>query len=106
MAPVTDKSWDGSASRWPSAISYCASCLIDTNDGTKSKTNCSLPVREPTGEINRNAAHAAAAALAGARGASFPADQKKAAARALIKIYQQDLNETAPDSLVSVANGE
>jgi hypothetical protein len=104
---VTDAPWDGSASRWDSAVGYCAACLIDTNQGTKTKTSCSLPVREPNGTINRNACHAAAAALAGARGASIPADQKQAAARALIQIYRQDLNEDPSDDLVALAgNGK
>lgn len=101
---VTDKSWDGSASRWDSAISYCAACLIDTNTGMKSKSGCSLPVREPTGEINRNAVAAAAAALNGARGASIDPKDRQVAARALVKIYHQDLNEAPPDTLVALAN--
>ena len=102
---VTNKPWDGSASRWPSPVSYCAACLIDTNDGTKTKAMCSLPVREPTGEINSNAVSAAAAALNGARGASFPADQKKAAAQKLVSIYRNQLNQDPPDDLVALANG-
>lgn len=101
---VTDNAWDGSASRWPSAVSYCASCLIDTNTGMKTKSMCMLPVREPSGEINRNGAHAAAAALAGARGASIPAAAKQAAARKLVAIYRGDLKEDPPDSLVALAN--
>lgn len=105
MASVTNKPWDGSASRWPSAVSYCASCLIDENDGMKSKSMCSLPVQEPTGEINANAVPAAAAALNGARGASFPADQKKSAAKKLVAIYRNDLKSDPPDDLVALANG-
>jgi len=101
---VTDQAWDGSASRWPSPTSYCAACLVDTNTGTKTKEMCMLPVREPTGEINRNACHAAAAALAGARGAKIPADQKRAAAKRLLAIYRNDLGENPPDSLVALAN--
>lgn len=104
MASVTDQPWDGSASRWPSPISYCASCLIDANDGTKSKSSCNLPVREPSGAINRNACHAAAAALAGARGASFPAAQKKSAAQKLVGIYRTQLKEQPPDDLVALSN--
>lgn len=101
---VTDQAWDGSASRWPTPVAYCAACLIDANDGTKTKSSCNLPVREPSGEINRNACHAAAAALAGARGASFPAAQKKAAAKALVAIYRNQLQEEPSDDLVALAN--
>lgn len=100
---VTDAPWDGSASRWPTPIAYCSSCLIDTNTGTKTKSNCSLPIREPGGAINSNGVHAAAAALAGARGTKLPADQKKAAAKTLVGIYRNDLKETPPDSLVALA---
>lgn len=100
---ITNRPWDGSASRWPSAISYCAACLIDSNNGTKIKGNCHLPVREPDGTINVDAVHAAGAALRGARGASFPPDQKATAARKLVAIYRNDLKEDPPDDLVALA---
>lgn len=105
MASVTDQPWDGSASRWPSAVSYCTACLIDSNDGQKIKTKCSLPVREPGGAINRNACHAAAGALLGARGASFSPADKRAAAKQLVAIYRNDLKEQPPDELLALANG-
>lgn len=104
MATVSDAAWDGSASRWPSATSYCAACLVDTGTGKRTKSDCMLPVREPGGAINRNACHAAADALAGARGTKIPAGQKRAAARKLLAIYRNDLKETPPDSLVALAH--
>lgn len=91
---IVDKKWDGSASRYPDTPSYCDASLINNNTGERGtwiQANCKLPVKEPNGDINVNAVHAAAAALAGARNeleGVAPAD-KKNAARALVKIYGQ-----------------
>lgn len=65
----------------------------------------SLPVREPSGVLNRNGVHAAAAALAGARGGltGVTADQKRTAANRLITHYNRDLDETPPDNLYRIA---
>lgn len=103
---VTDKPWDGSASRWPDTASYCQSCLIDTNEAGQDKTqdNCKLPIKEPNGDINKNALGAAAAALAGARGGlkNVSADDKKKAAKALLRAYGQAQMD-APDSIKRLA---
>jgi Escherichia/Staphylococcus phage prohead protease len=55
--PFTTKPWDGSASRWPDAAAYCASCVIDDNPpgAEKSKALCHLPIKEPDGTYNLNA---------------------------------------------------
>lgn len=98
---VTDKAWDGSASRWPSTESYCKSCLLDTNPPGEKKvqSNCKLPIREPDGTINKNALGAASAALAGARGGiSASSADKKSAAKALIRAYNEAKMDV-PDSL-------
>ncbi len=88
---VSDKPWNGDASRWPDADSYCRSSLIDANEPGQPKTKalCSLPVYEPTGELNVAGMHAASAALVGARGGikASPAD-KKAAARKLVQLHR------------------
>lgn len=103
---VTNAPWDGSASRWPSPAAYCGACLIDGNDGAKVKSACMLPVREPGGAINRNACHAAAAALAGARGADINPDQKRTAAKQLVSIYRTQLQEDPPPALLALATGK
>jgi hypothetical protein len=60
-------------------------------------------VKEPNGDVNSNAVHAAAAALAGGRGGvDAPDDVKKAAAKKLISLYGQ-LKEDAPDSILELA---
>lgn len=93
MASTTDKAWDGSASRWEDAKSYCGACLINLNDGPSAdwtKDACKLPTREPSGEINTNALSAALAALNGARGSAVdaPPAARKKAARKLASEYR------------------
>lgn len=97
---VTDKPWDGSASRYPDTDAFCSACLIDTNESGKDKvqSNCKLPIKEPSGDINKNALGSAAAALAGARGGLkdvSPADKKKAA-RALMRAYGEAKMDVPP----------
>lgn len=103
---TTDKSWDGSASRWPDTASYCDSCAINTNTGDRAdwtQSNCKLPYKEPNGDINTNALSAAAAALNGARGGvQASASDKRKAARALIRGYQEAKMDV-PDGLKQVA---
>lgn len=111
-------SWDGSASRFGSTESYCSACLIDVNSAagrdTKAQDHCKLPVREPgdgAGTYVRQAVHAAAAAMGGARGGlSKPGDVSeadwgaalKSAANRIISAYSQ-MDETAPDSIYELA---
>lgn len=89
------KSSDYSVEQWHSA------CLIHLHDGPPtSKGQCKLPVKTPNGALNRNGVHAAAAALAGARGGVHAAsEQKSSAARVLVKFYRE-LNEKPPPSLL------
>jgi hypothetical protein len=68
MAQMTNKPWNGSASRF-SDDEYRRSCIH--KGPAPYKTNCSLPVREPDGSVNCNGVAAARAAAGGARGASI-----------------------------------
>jgi hypothetical protein len=102
---VSEKPWGSiKESDYATPEAFCRACLIDLNDSTpKSKDKCKLPVREPGGALNRNGVHAAAAALAGARGGvQAPVEDKAKAARALIRLYGQ-LDEEPPESIVSLA---
>jgi|SRR5579859_4375931 len=101
----SDSSWDGSASQYSSTEAYCSACLIDLNPSGQDKvqSKCKLPVKDTNGNVNRNAVHAAAAALAGGRGGvNAPPAEKKKAAKALIRYYGQ-MKEDAPDSLKRIA---
>jgi len=104
--PFSDKPWGSiSESDYKDADAFCAACLIDLNKPgqEKTKANCKLPIKEPNGTYNRNAIHAAAAALAGARGGvQAPPEEKRKAARKLIRLYQE-MKEEPPESLRRLA---
>jgi hypothetical protein len=104
--PISGKPWGSiSESDYKDAEQFCKACLIDLNDPGKPKTKaaCKLPIREPGGAVNRNAVHAAAAALAGARGGvDAPLAQKRKAARKLLSLYAE-LKEEPPESLRQLA---
>ena len=86
----------------PTLEQWARACLIKPERPT-SKAMCKLPVREPDGTLNRNGIHAAAGALAGARGGvNAPPEQKRAAARKILGYYRE-LKEDAPESLYRVA---
>lgn len=109
-------SWDGSAARWDTAEAYCSDCLIDVNSSgeEKSKSLCKLPIREPGDPKTtyvRQAAHAAAGAMAGARQPMQKPDgvsdedwesAMTSAANKLIEIYDE-MEEVAPDSIYEIA---
>lgn len=104
-AAVSDKSWSQFTAADYSPEQWRRACLIDTGNGpADAKARYKLPVREPSGVINRNACHAAAAVLAGGRGGvQASAEQKRAAATRLASIYRNDLNEEPPASLAASA---
>jgi hypothetical protein len=100
LAHVSEKPWsdyskaDYSISQWHNA------CLIHQHSGEPtSKDQCKLPVKTPDGVVNRNGVHAAAAALAGARGGVQASPGQMATAKSSLKRLYSQLNEDAPDSL-------
>jgi len=105
---VSNRPWsEFTSASWPSAESYCSASLIDQNPSGSRKTKglCKLPVREPGGDINRNALAAASAVLAGGRGGvDAPPDVKRAAARRLVALYATAQMEP-PESLRRLAAG-
>lgn len=103
---VSDAQWDGSASQWDDADSYCKACLIDENPSGQDKTKdaCHLPYKFPNGDISRNGCHSAASVLAGGMGGvKVSPALRKSAARKLLKVYTGDLKEDPPDSLKNLA---
>lgn len=100
MTPVSEKPWSAYTKSDYSVEQWHSACLIHLHDGVPtSKGECKLPVRTPQGTLNRNGVHAAAAALAGARGGvNAPPDKKAAAGRALRRLYKE-LDEELPESL-------
>jgi hypothetical protein len=94
---VTDKDWDGSASRFNDAQYQKAAAACDPADKGPPKTRCFLPHHEPDGTINRNGVHAAAQRVGALEGRS--PDAVSAAKAHLRNHYRTDLNEDPPDSL-------
>lgn len=101
LTHISEEAWtkwtkaDYTLEQWHNA------CIIHLHDGAPtSKSQCKVPVKTPTGVLNRAGIHAAAGALAGARGGvkGVSADQKTKAENALKRYYVQ-LGETPPDSL-------
>lgn len=102
---VSDRAWSDFSQADYTPAQWRRACLIDTGVGDPgSKSRYKLPVREPSGEINRNGVFAAAAVLAGARGGvDATPEQQRQAARALVRIYRSDLDMEPPESLLRVA---
>ena len=80
--------------------------MVDMNPpgAEKAKAKCHLPIKEPKGgSYNRNGIHAAAAALAGARGGTkMPPAEKKKAAKMLVRLYRE-MGDKIPDSIARMA---
>jgi hypothetical protein len=97
---VSEKPWsdykesDYTPEQWHNA------CLIHQHEGAPtSKSQCKLPVKTPDGTLNRAGVHAAAAALAGARGGVDASDEeKRKAKKSLFRLYSE-LGEKPTDSL-------
>lgn len=101
---VSDKPWSQFSQSDYDIDQWRTACLIGPATESDSKSDYSLPVREPDGTLNRNACHAAAGALAGGRGGVDASDDdKKAAAKKLVALYHGPLKEDIPDSLAELA---
>jgi hypothetical protein len=102
--PVSNRPWGSiSESDYPSPESFCRASLIDLNPAgqRKTKANCKLPVREPGGALNRNGVHAAAQRL---MATDAPPEEKRAAARKLIRLYAE-IGDEPPESVRRMARG-
>lgn len=98
---VSDKPWSEFSQADYSPEQWREASLIDTEEGSPdSKDRYKLPVKEPSGELNRNAVHAAAGRIHAVEGIS--ADKKAAAARKLVGLYRQ-IGETPPEGLTNLA---
>jgi hypothetical protein len=102
---VSNRPWSLFSESDYSLEQWYEACLIKPPKSEyMAKVQAKLPVREPDGTLNRNGVHAAASALAGARGGvkASPEDKRKAA-RALIRLYRE-LDEEPPESIKRIAN--
>ena len=86
--PFTDASWSSPESQLD-ASEFCSVCLIDTNPSgaEKTKGNCYLPVRSsPGAPYNTNAIRAAMGGHGIMRVKGVPAEEKRKAARRLVRL--------------------
>lgn len=101
---VSDKPWSRFSDSDYSDEQWYEACLIKPPKSEyTAKAQAKLPVREPDGTLNRNGVHAAAAALAGARGGvKASPEEKRKAARMLLRLYRE-LEEEPPESIKRMA---
>lgn len=98
---VSNKPWSDFSQSDYTDEQWLHACLLDRGaDAGSAKQRASLPVREPDGTLNKNACHAAAAALAGARGGVKASPELLAKAKKkLLALYASALDSEAPESL-------
>lgn len=99
-AAISEEPWSNFSVSDYTIEQWRKACLIKMPGGDpEAKSTYKVPVRTPTGALSRAGVHAAAAALAGARGGvDAPASEKAKARRALVGLYRQ-LGDEPPDSL-------
>jgi len=101
---VSDTAWSEFTAADYDIDQWKRACLIDTGEGEEdSKDRYKVPVREPDGTLNRNGCHAAAGAhgISAVKGIDDATREK--AAKALVKLYQDELDEDPPESLLKLA---
>lgn len=104
MSRVSNKVWSRFKESDYTLEQWCRACLIHEVRKPTAKSQCKLPVREPDGTLNRNGVHTAAAVLAGARGGvKTTPENKRRAARELVRLYRRELKEEPPESILRMA---
>jgi hypothetical protein len=104
---VSDTPWsnfkdsDYSDAQYVKATVYDRGKCNDAMKNATAKQRYSLPVREPSGKLNRNGVHAAAGRVNQVTGGCSEA--LKAAATTLVNMYKNSLKEDPPAALSSLA---
>lgn len=95
---VSSKPWSSFKASDYTPEQWKRACLIVRGDGS-AKAQCSLPVREPDGTLNKNGLMAAAGVLAGARGGVNAAPEEKSKALAACRRLYAVAGMDVPDFL-------
>lgn len=103
MAAVSDKPWGDFSQADYSDEQWAKACLVDRGADVKGKQRYALPVREPSGALNRNGVHAAAGGHGIGAVQGIDDAQRKSVARKLVAMYKSELKEDPPESLESLA---
>ena len=100
---MSDEPWEFSEADYTPA-QYRDAALIDTGEGAEdSKSRYALPIKEPSGKLNRRGIAAAATRL---RQVAAPDAEKKKAARTLMSLYGKMKKPTPPNVLKVLGAGE
>ena len=101
---ISEKAWSRFSESDYNDDQWYEACLIKpAKSEYTAKAQAKLPVLEPDGTLNRNGVHAAAAALAGAwGGVKATPEEKRKAARALLRLYRE-LEEEPPETIKRLA---
>ncbi len=94
---IGDKPWSDFSQADYSIEQWRKACVVHPDAPSENKGDYKLPIREPNGDLNSNAVHAAAGRVHELQGAS-----KSQAAKALLTAYGQ-LKEDPPKDLASLA---
>jgi HK97 family phage prohead protease len=100
---VSDTPWSQFTEADYTLEQWRRACLIAVEGATDTKAGYKLPVREPSGTLNRNGVHAAAGGHGVGAVQGVSPEKKRAAARALVGLYRSQLGEDPPPSLLSLA---
>jgi hypothetical protein len=92
---VSDKPWSDFTQADYTDDQWYAACVLHKNGSSRAKSDNGLPIKEPSGALNRNGVHAAAARF---NQVDAPPEAKASAARALRGAYSQ-LGEEVPDAI-------
>jgi hypothetical protein len=100
LSHISEKPWSAYTEADYTIEQWHSACLVHLHSGPPtSKSECKLPVKTPSGALNRNGVHAAAAALAGARSPLKAPPEQKAKAASALRGYYKQLGEEPPKSL-------
>ncbi len=94
---VSDKPWSDFSESDYTDEQYYQACCLHRNGSSRAKSDNGLPIKEPSGALNRNGVHAAASRFGSTQGPAAA----KAAAKSCIRGAYRKIGETPPDSLKS-----
>lgn len=98
---ISDRPWNFDKDAY-TVEEYRNACLIDRGVGdVDNKKRYALPIREPGGVLNYNGCCVAAAELG--RLAGISVEKRQSAARRLVILFRNDLDEDPPDDLLNLA---
>lgn len=98
---ISDAEWDGSSSRFTDE-EWCRSTIVHLEEGCTNKSDHKLPIREPNGDLNRNAVHNAAARF----NQTEAPEEELAAARRRLRAAYNELGEEPPEVIAASADTE